>query len=195
MNTGKLLIVGLGNPGSAYEATRHNIGHAIVRAFAKDLGWGLKKDSYLKGEIASGIKDQKQVYLLLPTTFMNNSGFAVEKAMQMFQVDIGSLLIVADDVYVPFGQFRLREKGSPGGHNGVKSVVDHLLTSEFHRLKVGVGAPFIGSLEEFVLAQYTEEEFIHIPQIINQAHVIFDLWIKGDVGRAKEVASTASLNS
>ncbi len=190
----KLLIVGLGNPGVAYEATRHNIGHAIVRAFAKDLGWELKRDSHIKGEIATGKKDEKEVYLLFPTTFMNNSGLSVSRAMQMFQIDIGGLLIVADDVYVPFGQFRLREKGSPGGHNGVKSVVDHLLSSDFHRLKVGVGVPFIGNLEEFVLGQYTEEEYTHIPKIIDQAHVILDFWIKGDLGRAKEIASTASLN-
>lgn len=195
MSGDKLLIVGLGNPGVAYEATRHNIGHAIVRALAKDQGWKLKKDPHIKGEIAIGIKDQKEVFLLFPTTFMNNSGLAVERAMQMYQIDVGSILVVADDVYIPFGEFRLKEKGSPGGHNGLKSVVDHLLTPDFHRLKIGVGAPYLGNLEEFVLGQFTEKEFIHMPEIINQAHAVIDFWIKGDVGKAKEIASTTSLNS
>lgn len=191
----RLLIVGLGNPGVSYETTRHNIGHAIIAAFAKDLGWKFKKDPHLKGEIAIGVKEQKEIYLLFPTTFMNNSGLSVERAMGMFQIGISSILVVADDVYIPFGEFRLREKGSPGGHNGLKSVTDHLLTPDFQRLKVGVGAPYIGSLEEFVLGQFTEEEFIHIPKIIGHAHAIVDLWIKGDVGRAKEIASTASLKT
>ncbi len=190
-----LLIVGLGNPGGAYRATRHNIGHSIIEAIAKKEGWKFKKDPHLKGEIAFGVRDQKEVHLLFPTTFMNNSGLAVERALQMFQIDISNLLIVTDDVYIPFGEFRLREKGSPGGHNGVKSVVEHLLTSDFYRLKVGVGADYIGNLEDFVLGQFTEEEFVHIPKVISQAEVIIDHWIKGDVGRAKEIASTASLNS
>ena len=195
MNGDGLLIVGLGNPGSAYEATRHNIGHAIIRAISKTEGWKFKKDPHLKAEIAIGFKDQKEVHLLFPTTFMNNSGLSIERALQMFQLDVSKVLVVTDDVYIPFGEFRLREKGSPGGHNGVKSVVDHLLTTEFYRLKVGVGADFIGNLEEFVLGQFTKEEFIHIPKIIDQAVTIIDHWIKGDVGRAKEIASTASLNS
>ena len=193
MSEEKLLIVGLGNPGVAYEATRHNIGHAIIRAFAKDQGWKLKKDPHIKGEIAIGVKDQKEVYLLFPTTFMNNSGLAVERAMSMYKIDIEKFLVVVDDVYIPFGEFRLKEKGSPGGHNGLKSIVDHLLTTDFHRLKIGVGSPHIGNLEEFVLGQFTEVEFIHIPEIINQAHAVIDLWIRGDVGRAKEIASTASI--
>jgi len=190
----KVLIVGLGNPGSAYEATRHNIGHVIMRALAKDLGWAWKKDSHVKGEYATGQKDQKEVTLLVPTTFMNNSGLAVNRMMQILQIGSTDLLVIADDVYIPFGQFRLREKGSSGGHNGVKSVIDHILTDDFQRLKVGVGAPFIGNLEEFVLGQYTEEEMTHIPEIINRAHAVVDLWIKGDLGRAKEVASTASID-
>ena len=192
MSGDKLLIVGLGNPGVAYEATRHNIGHAIVRAFAKEQGLKLKKDPYIKGEIAILRKDQKELYLLFPTTFMNNSGLAVERAMQMYQIGVDEILVIADDVYIPFGEFRLKEKGSPGGHNGLKSVGDHLLTPDFYRLKVGVGAPYLCSLEEFVLGQFTEVEFNHIPEIINQAIALVDLWIQGDVGRAKEIASTVS---
>ncbi|MBM3193807.1 MAG: aminoacyl-tRNA hydrolase [Chlamydiae bacterium] len=191
----RLLICGLGNPGVIYDTTRHNIGHAIIVAFAKDQGWKFKKDPHLKAEIAFGVKDQKEVHLLFPTVFMNNSGLSVERAMEMLQIDVGSILIIADDVYIPFGELRFREKGSPGGHNGVKSVIDHLVTSDFHRLKVGVGAPYMGSLEEFVLGQFTEEEFIHIPKIISGAHAVIDFWIKGDVGKAKEFAATASLKS
>jgi peptidyl-tRNA hydrolase, PTH1 family len=193
MSGDKLLIVGLGNPGVQYLGTRHNIGQAIVSSFAKLEGWKLKKDPYIKGEIAIGNKNQKEVYLLFPTTFMNNSGLAVERAMQMYQISVGDVLVIGDDVYIPFGEFRLKEKGSPGGHNGLKSVGDHLLTSDFYRLKVGVGASYFGDLEEFVLGQFTDDEINHIPSIINQANGLIDLWIKGDVGRAKEIASTTSI--
>ncbi len=193
MNGNNLLIVGLGNPGSAYESTRHNIGELIIKAVAKDQGWKFKKDPHLKAEIAFGMKDQKEVHLLFPTTFMNNSGLAVQRALEMFQIDIQSLLIVVDDVYIPLGEFRLREKGAPGGHNGVKSVTNHLLTPDFHRLKVGVGAPYIGDLEEFVLGQFTKEEFVEIPKVVSRAQLIIDSWIKGDVGRAKELASTTTI--
>jgi PTH1 family peptidyl-tRNA hydrolase len=195
MERGKLLIVGLGNPGNAYEGTRHNIGHKTVDEFSKNLGLKLKKDPYLKGDIAVGVKDQKEVYLLNPMTFMNNSGLSVERARQMYQIEIGSILVVADDVYIPFGELRLKERGSPGGHNGVKSVQDHLITPEFPRLKIGVGAAYIGDLEEFVLGQFTSDEFTHIPKVVNQAIEVINLWIKGDLGKAKELASTASLKS
>ncbi len=195
MEREKLLIVGLGNPGNAYEGTRHNIGQKIVDEISKGLGLKLKKDPYLKGDIAVGVKDQKEVYLLNPMTFMNNSGLSVERARQMYQIQVGSILVVTDDVYISFGEFRLKEKGSPGGHNGVKSVTDHLVTPEFPRLKVGVGASYIGDLEEFVLGQFTAEEFTHIPKVVNQAIEVINLWIKGDVEKAKEIASTASLKS
>ena len=191
MSESKLLIVGLGNPGSAYESTRHNIGEVIIKAVAKDAGFKFKKDPHLKAELAFGMMDQKEVHLLFPTTFMNNSGLAVQRALEVLQIKLESLLIVVDDVYIPFGEFRFREKGSPGGHNGVKSVTNHLLTPDFHRLKVGIGAPYIGDLEEFVLGQFTKEEFTDIPKIVSQAKLIIDSWIKGDVGRAKEIASTA----
>jgi PTH1 family peptidyl-tRNA hydrolase len=191
----KLLIVGLGNPGLIYESTRHNIGHAIVRAFCKDLDWKFKKDPHIKGELAIGRKDQKEIYVLFPTTYMNLSGLAIKTVMKMYDINIENLLVVVDDIYVPFGSFRLKEAGSAGGHNGLKSIEAELQSSLYSRLKVGVGAPYIGNLEDFVLGQFTRDEFIHIPRIINYALAIVDLWIKGDVGRAKEVASTTSLNS
>jgi PTH1 family peptidyl-tRNA hydrolase len=191
----KLLIVGLGNPGLIYESTRHNIGHVVVKALCKDLGWKLKKDPHIKGEIAIGCKDQKEVYVLFPTTYMNLSGLAIKRVMQMYEIDIENLMVVVDDIYIPFGSLRLKENGSAGGHNGLKSVETELGSSLYARLKIGVGAPYIGNLEDFVLGQFTRDEFIHIPRIINYALAILDLWIKGDVGRAKEIASTASLNS
>ena len=176
----RLLIVGLGNPGAAYEVTRHNMGCLIIRFIAKNLGWVWKKDGHIKGEYATGTTDGKEVTLLFPTTFMNNSGLAVGRMMELLHVGLEEILIVTDDVYIPFGEFRLRKKGSAAGHNGVQSVIDHLLSSEFARLKVGIGAPHLESLEEFVLGAYSEEELKQIPDIAIKAEALINGWIKGE---------------
>src|SRR4051812_23966670 len=112
-----VLVVGLGNPGAAYDMTRHNMGHDIVCAFAKDQGWEFKNNIKLEGKIAKGNFHSVKAHLLLPTTYMNNSGIAVRKTLEYFGIDVAALLVVADDIFIPFGSLRLREKGASAGHN------------------------------------------------------------------------------
>ncbi|MBS0584936.1 MAG: aminoacyl-tRNA hydrolase [Verrucomicrobia bacterium] len=184
MEKRRVLIVGLGNPGSRYETTRHNAGHILVGALAKSLGFSLKKDSMVEGKVAVGVHKEVEIALLMPTTYMNLSGGSVKKAMHEYTIATEDLLVISDDVYVPFGSFRLREKGSSGGHNGLKSIEGHLGTQEFARLRVGVGAPFSVSLEEYVLSDFTEQELEEIPRVINHGIALIDFWIQRDMGAA-----------
>lgn len=186
-----VLVVGLGNPGTAYDMTRHNAGHDVVCAFAKDQGWEFKNSTKLEGKIAKGNFHSVTTYLLLPMTYMNSSGIAVRKTLEYYGIDVGSLLVIADDIFIPFGSLRLREKGAAGGHNGLKSVEASLLTSEYQRLRIGVGNIRTCSLEEHVLSRFTEIEFKQLPEVINHALAVIDFWVEGDTGKAIQYASTA----
>ena len=157
-----LLIVGLGNPGKAYENTRHNMGWRIVKKMAE------KKPP-------EGVK----VKFLLPSTYMNSSGEEVKVNMDDFKLGLKDLLIVCDDVALPFGKLRLRDKGSSGGHNGLKSIEEHLSSQIYSRLKVGVDAPVEGiDLADYVLSRFTPEETAALPEIEERAIVTIEEWIK-----------------
>ncbi len=135
------LIVGLGNPGAKYDRTRHNIGFEIIDALAKSYpGVALsenKRFQGLTGEFRSGTE---RIVLLKPTTFMNNSGQAVRAVLDWYKLASESVLVVYDDMDLPTGKLRLRLSGSAGGHNGMKSIIAHLGTKEFPRLRVGIGS-------------------------------------------------------
>ena len=190
MEKKRLLIVGLGNPGSRYETTRHNAGHIVVSGLVRSLEWSLKKDNGLQGRVAQGVHKGAEVYFLEPTTYMNCSGLAVKKTIDALQIDIEDLLVITDDIYVPFGSFRLREKGSSGGHNGLKSIEESIGTKEFARLRVGIGDTFSCSLEEYVLEEFTPQEVEKIPEIVRHAMVLIDFWIQRDTRGAHGFIAT-----
>ncbi|MCB1109956.1 MAG: aminoacyl-tRNA hydrolase [Chlamydiia bacterium] len=173
----RALIVGLGNPGKKYEMTRHNLGQMVLSAFADKYQWSFKRDTGLKGEIATGIVREKKVVLLFPTTYMNLSGQAVQKTMDFFKLSREDVLILSDDVALPFGALRYREKGSSGGHNGLKDIEEKLGTQEYQRLRLGVGEPAVGYLEDYVLAPFTKEEQEKIPEVITQAVTFIEEWL------------------
>ncbi len=138
------MIVGLGNPGAQYAFTRHNIGFLVLERVAQKLDIRFKIESRLSGALAKGSCESQACVLLLPTTYMNLSGMAVRKALNFFRIPFPhprSLLVVTDDVYLPFGKMRMRSQGSAGGHNGLESINQELSSREFWRLRVGVG-PF-----------------------------------------------------
>ena len=193
--SGQILIVGLGNPGPSYAVTRHNMGHSALLALAKAQGWTFKKSDKLKGRIANGMIHGVKVYLLMPSTYMNNSGLAVKKCVDYFKIPLENLLVIADDVNIPFGKLRLREKGGDGGHNGLKSVEAHLQTPTYFRLRMGIGDTFMENMEDFVLSDFSEEEIEALPHIFRETIVIMDTWINGDVERAKEFATNARLSA
>ena len=155
----KYLIIGLGNPGAEYENTRHNIGFKMLDKLA-----GLSNISFSNERLAdvAYVKFKgRNLVLLKPNTYMNLSGKAVKYWMQKTKIDIENILVVADDISLPFGIVRMRKKGSDGGHNGLKDIQNQLETSIYPRLRFGVGDNFSkGKQAEYVLSNFTNEDHI-----------------------------------
>ncbi|MCH9630932.1 MAG: Peptidyl-tRNA hydrolase [Chlamydiia bacterium] len=172
------LIVGLGNPGKKYEMTRHNMGFLVVEKLAERLGATLSPSKAFLGRFGKAAVDGKKVYFLLPATYMNLSGQAVRRCMDYYNLASEKLLIVSDDVALPFGQLRIREKGSAGGHNGLKDVERHLGTQEYQRLRIGVGSNGSENLDEYVVGNFNSHEKKLLPEIQIDAALALEEWVK-----------------
>ncbi|HGI5189838.1 TPA: aminoacyl-tRNA hydrolase [Streptococcus agalactiae] len=135
------MIVGLGNPGSKYNDTKHNIGFMAIDRIVKNLDANFTEDKNFKAEIGSDFINGEKIYFIKPTTFMNNSGIAVKALLTYYNISIKDMIIIYDDLDMEVGKIRFRQKGSAGGHNGIKSIIAHLGTQEFDRIKVGIGRP------------------------------------------------------
>ena len=135
------IVVGLGNPGDQYAKTRHNIGWMVLDRLADRAGWSGKGRTRDASSIAMGRFRGMDLTLVKPLTWMNDSGLAVRKVLAREHAPLGDLLVVTDDFALPFGKLRFREGGGPGGHNGLRSIIDELGTEKFSRLRVGIGAP------------------------------------------------------
>lgn len=167
-NSMKYLIVGLGNMGTEYDNTRHNIGFNVVEYIAeeKNASWEYEK----RGDIARVRHAGRQLILLKPSTYVNLSGKAVRYWMQKEKISIDRLLIVVDDLHIPFGKLRMRPSGSDGGHNGLKSIQAILGTQKYARLRMGIGAEFhSGQQVNFVLGKWTRQETKELENIIPKA--------------------------
>ncbi len=163
------VIVGLGNPGLAYANTRHNLGNEVVRTLGSVLSWPFKKDMQLNAEIAKGTWNGSQMHLVLPLSYMNESGRVVQRYLSYYRLTADDLVTVTDDVALPFGALRVRPDGSSGGHNGLKSIEEHLSSQRFVRLRVGVGQPRPGEeLSDFVLNRFTSEESAQLPIVLEK---------------------------
>lgn len=164
------IVVGLGNPGTEYDRTRHNMGRNIVQQFAKECGWMFKRDSKLSAEAARGIFEEVDIHLVLATTYMNETGRAIRRYLDYFRLGIDELIVVADDVALPFGTLRLRMQGSSGGHNGLKSIEENIGSQNYVRLRIGVGQPSLGEdLADYVLERFTVEEASQLPQVLEKS--------------------------
>ena len=164
----KFLIVGLGNPGAEYENTRHNIGFLTLDAFAKASNVVFEPGRYAMTAEAR-IKG-RTFRLIKPTTFMNLSGSAVRYWMQEEKIPIENILIVVDDLAIPFGSLRMKGKGSDAGHNGLKDIQAKLGRSDYPRLKFGIGDDFPrGRQVDYVLGQWNKDETPHLPALIEHA--------------------------
>ncbi len=184
------LIIGLGNPGSGYEKTRHNVGFRAVRQFAKRHGIELRKAARISAEIGHGTIDGVSVGLVLPLTYMNSSGEAVRECVKAFKVPLKQLMVVVDDVAFPVGDLRLKEGGSSGGHNGLKSIEAHLGTTEYPRLRLGVGSPGGQDLADYVLGKFEKAEEALLPQVFDKAADVLDCWIREGIQSAMTKANT-----
>lgn len=133
-------IIGLGNPGRKYKNTRHNIGFNVIEELLSRHNWKLNKSKF-KGQYTIEQYRGEKALLLQPQTFMNLSGEAIKPLIDYYQIEIDNILVVYDDLDLPIGKIRLRKKGGHGGHNGIRSTIDHLGTKDFKRLRIGVGRP------------------------------------------------------
>ena len=152
------LIVGLGNPGRRYRGTRHNVGWDVIARLAARAGIRVNEDEGF-AEVGRGTIGTRRVLLARPYTYVNVSGEAVRDLRRRHRLRPEDILIIVDDIDLPLGRLRLRAGGSAGGHNGLKSIIEALGTTEFPRLRVGIGRPPHGvEAADFVLTRFTEEE-------------------------------------
>lgn len=186
------LIVGLGNPGKAYDKTRHNVGFVVLQELARKHRLEFRKQAYFKGVIAEGNIGNDSVLLLMPQTFMNLSGESVSLLAEYRKIDLAHLLIVTDDVAIPLGQLRMRINSGSGGHNGLKSVEEHLKSNRYARLRIGVGDRQEGDLASHVLGRFTEEEEKLLPAIWERAVQAIELWVDKGITSAMNFANGSS---
>lgn len=171
------LVVGLGNPGKEYQQTRHSFGFLALDALLekKQLKWSEKKDC--QSLIASFQDDKDKIILCQPQTFMNNSGEAVQKLKKFYKLKNDDIIVIYDDLDLPFGIFKVAAKRSSGGHNGIESIIQALKSTDFVRLRLGIG-PQTGSAEDFVLKKFNTTEKKKLPEIIDSCHLALELIIK-----------------
>ena len=163
------LVIGLGNPGKRYESTRHNIGFMVVEKLA--AGWKIElKQKSFKALWGKGTIAGNNILLAKPQTFMNLSGTAVRQLQSFFKMDISNLIVIHDDLDLPFGSVRLKAGGGTAGHKGLASIESNLGTSDFIRVRLGIGKPVDKSrIEGYVLEPFRKEEQVVLPEVLEWA--------------------------
>ena len=175
------LIVGLGNPGIRYEQTKHNVGFRVIDTLQTRLSAGERqRNPICKSLVMQATWHDVAITLAKPMTYMNNSGTAVAALVRQFEIPLSELCIVYDDVHLDIGVLRMRQKGSDGGQKGMKSIIHHLGTTAFPRLRIGIGEP-IGDLTDYVLTGFTEDEEIEITHTIDRAVDAIGTFVKDDI--------------
>ncbi len=171
-------IVGLGNPGPMYAATRHNVGFMLIDALSQEWGISLTKERH-QSMLGEGVIDGQKVLLIKPLTYMNLSGEAVGAVYRWYKPPLEELLVVYDDLDLPLGALRFRLHGGAGGHNGMKSIIQHLGTEKFKRLRIGIGRP-PGEMEvsRYVLQPFSAQESHEIKGAIETATEALTAWLK-----------------
>ena len=185
-----LVVVGLWNPESRYEGTRHNLGAEVVEVLADRTGTTLKRGPFrVRAMVGRCRIGDEPVILALPRTNMNLAGPAVQSVQRYFKVDLDDLLILHDDIDVPFGKLKLQTDRGPGGHNGIRSVQQSLGTREFWRLKIGIGRP-PGRMDPaaYVLQKFSPKEREEVDVMLEDAADVVELWLT-DSEAARERAS------
>ncbi len=151
------VVVGLGNPGGRYDGTRHNVGFAVIDLLASAPSAG-RFQSRFQAQVAELTEGSEKVLLVKPETFMNLSGRAVRQVIDFYQLPLTELLVICDDMALPLGKLRFRAKGTHGGHNGLRDIQNHLGSTEYSRLRIGVGAPEEDEAIDHVLGRFRPSE-------------------------------------
>ena len=178
------LVVGLGNPTKEYEGTRHNIGFMAIDALAEEHG--IRVDTLKhKALIGKGMIEGQKVILAKPVTYMNLSGEAVREISDYYKIPAEDIIIIFDDISLDVGRMRIRKKGSAGGHNGIKSIISHLGTMEFPRIKVGIGAKKEGQdLANYVLGKFSKEDREALNEVLKDVKKAVGLMVWDEIGEA-----------
>ena len=170
------VVVGLGNPGRQYHGTRHNVGFAVIDGLAASPSCG-RFQSRFSAQVADLLEGDQKVLLVKPETFMNLSGRCVRAVVDFYQLELDDLLVVCDDVNLPLGRLRIRPKGSHGGHNGLRDIQNHLGTTEYARLRIGVGSAGEGELVDHVLGRFRPSERPVIEDALSLAVQAVSIWV------------------
>ncbi len=181
------LIAGLGNVGDKYCFTRHNAGFMVLDKWALDEGLSFREEKKLKCFLTKLRYNNEDLLLVKPTTFMNLSGEAVRAVMDYYKIDFKDILIIYDDIALDLGRIRFRANGSDGGHNGIKSIIQHVGTKDFDRLKVGIGPqPNIPS-ENYVLQNFPKEQHEELKDVLKKSIEAVEYYLKNDIQKAQNL--------
>ena len=179
----KYLIAGLGNPGPEYKYTRHNVGFLVADDLARALDVNFVSGRY--AQVAKARYRGKIIVIIKPQTYMNLSGKAVRYWLDMENIPLENLMVITDDINLPFGQIRIRAKGSHGGHNGLRNIIETLGTERFARLRIGVGKDFApGEQVDYVLGRWSEAEISKLPSIFDHVLDALRTWLTEGLQKA-----------
>ncbi|GAB4296624.1 MAG: aminoacyl-tRNA hydrolase [Ignavibacteriaceae bacterium] len=176
------ILLGIGNPGFRYKNNRHNAGFLFLDFYAKSKAISYKagKGDYYSAE---GVLEEERFCLIKPVVFVNNSGIAAKQALDFYHSNVNDLLVIVDDINLPFPAFRVRKSGGDGGHNGMKSIICHLESDQFPRIRIGIRTIDVDTifLSDFVLTDFTRTEKITLKSTFNKITVLADEFIRGGV--------------
>jgi len=191
MSTGIQLIVGLGNPGSDYAKTRHNVGTWLVEMLASDVGHAFRHESKLMGQSCLIALDHRPCRLFIPETFMNDSGRAVQAFAHFYRIEPEAIMVAHDELDLAPGTIRIKKGGGHGGHNGLRDIIEHLGTPDFYRLRIGIGHP--GQKDQvtpFVLGRPSAIEEEAILSAISKGIAVLPRTLTGDIAGAMQQLHT-----
>lgn len=177
------IIVGLGNPGKRYDGTRHNVGFETIDLLARKNNIDINRLKH-KALCGQGHIGGKKVMLVKPQTFMNLSGQTLLDIVQFYKMDVKNIIVVYDDVDIDTGSIRIREKGSAGSHNGMKSIIYQIQTDQFPRVRIGIGRPEFGDLADYVLGRFPKDELAAISDAIERAALACETIVEDGVSLA-----------
>ena len=187
------LIVGLGNPGLIYAFTRHNIGFQVVKSLARSLKIDLKRDRLVHSIIGKGKCAGQDIILAMPQTFMNLSGLAVKACFKKFKVTPADLLVICDDLDLELGRIKIRPSGSSGGQRGIDSIIEHIGTQEFSRLRIGIGRPSRSvDAAKYVLTGFSRKEKVLVDQVKEDSASSCLSWVEKGVVETMNIFNTRS---
>lgn len=175
------VVVGLGNPGAKYANTKHNVGFVAIDSLAEKWTNNVTSTfSKFHAHITEVRVHGEKVLLVKPLTYMNLSGEAIRPILDYYKVEIEDVVVIYDDLDMMLGKLRFREKGSAGGHNGIKSIIQHLGTEIFKRVKIGIGRPSYQPVVDYVLSSFTKEEAEMVQETVGRIDLAIEDWVKGE---------------